>query len=188
MASGALLTGFPQFPDERLDPKLYAALSNIHLAIQNLNLNTSLQAGIVAYDSTEWASLVPTGAFLLTNVSRVYIPAGAAISAGQVVNFYDAGGTLKCRLAKADSPSTFACGIANSGGNINDIIEVIWLRGTTGNIGGLLRGFRYFLSATVGGAIDTIEPSTAGHIKQVIGLAVDTAKFMIDIPLQFEII
>lgn len=178
----ALISGFSQFPDEGFDPKLYQELTQIHLAISNLDRSVALGTGIETYPQNEWGTLGGTGAYYMNNISRIYCKTTEAIVAGEAVNLHASGGEIKARKAIATSMSTMAQGIASStASGIGDWIEVLWMRGVTDSIGGLSLGSFYYLSETVPGRIANAPPVLTGSWIQMIGMAVSATRFMIDI-------
>lgn len=182
---GQFIQGFPQLPDTTLDPKIYSALVNIHLAINNLDQNVGLQTGVQSYTQGEWPS-VGGGSYLVNNATRIYVKAGAAITAGQAVNLFYTGGDIKARPAIATAAGTFANGIATSSAStVDTFVEVQYMHGSTTLIGGLTPGAIYYLSDITAGLISSAKPTVAGHIVQPIGFAINASLLLMDISLNF---
>jgi len=175
--------GLPPLPAEDIPPELYDNFFELHRAVQNLLRGVSQYSGIDAPSQETWSSLVYSDTLLESNLTRMYVPAGAVIARGQVVNLYNNAGALNVRLAQANSIATMGHGVANSAGAIGETIEVYWARGLLDSIGGLTVGTVYYLSPSVAGAVQNTKPVTVGQIVQPIGLALSAATMLMDIPL-----
>ncbi len=110
-------------------------------------------------------SVMPSG----IGATTVTAVTSAAISAGQLVNFYSVSGTLTVRPADSTAAGSEANGFATAAvasgatGSFN-------VSGLVTGLSGLTIGATYFLGA-VGGAT-AVAPSTAGNIIQPVGKAI----------------
>lgn len=116
-------------------------------------------------------TMMPTGIGAETQVA----PASEALSAGDLVNFWNDSGTLKMRKADASGGAAKkADGFVKSAYAQNDSATAY----TDGKVTGLTSltiGSLYYLSATPG-AITTTIPTTAAHIAQFVGKAVSATE------------
>lgn len=175
-----LLVNLPTSPDEALDPRLYGIFQQLYNSIRNITNLIGQYTGIDAWQEEDWSQLAFTDTLIVGQQTRLYVPASAAILAGQTVNLHDNAGVLSARLAVATSAATQCHGIATVAAAIGEMVEVqLWL-GYTDLIGGMTRGTTYWLS-TVAGAIQNSAPVVPGQIQQVVGLALDTSKLAINI-------
>jgi len=175
--------GLAPLPAEDIPAELYDNFFELHRAVQNLLRGVSQYCGIDAPSVDVWTSLLYSDTLLESNLTRMYVVAGAAIARGQAVNLYNNAGVLNARLAQANSITTMAHGVANSAGAIGETIEMYWARGFIDSIGSLTVGTLYYLSPFVAGAVQNTKPFTVGQIVQPIGLALSAASMMMDIPL-----
>lgn len=107
-------------------------------------------------------------------------PASEALLAGDFVNFWSDGGTLKVRKADASNGFTKSADgyiKANVAMNAN---ATVYFDGTNTALTGLTPLAKYYLSATPGGAVSTA-PTTAGHIRQYIGKALSATELSVEI-------
>ena len=110
-------------------------------------------------------TLMPSG----IGPETVSVTTSENLSAGDIVNIYNNGGTPTAR--KADAANGFpANGFVLSGSTSGNAASV-YLSGLNTQRSGLTGGLLYFLSATPGG-ITTSAPSTSGQISQQVGYAV----------------
>lgn len=177
--------GLAVLPEDNIPPDLYDNFLSLHRAIQNLLRGVSRYCGIDAPAQEYWSQTTFQETLLSGNLTRMYVPASAAIARGQVVNLHDNAGVLNARLAVATSAATMAHGIANTDAAIGQICEINWLRGTLDSVGGMTVGTLYWLS-TVAGGIQNAAPAVPGQIQQPIGLALATATLLMDIPLSYR--
>lgn len=139
-------------------------------------INTSAGAGdankIVATgsDGRIHSSLMPVG----IGAETKSIMASEALSAGDLVNLWDDGGTEKCRKADA-SNGRRAHGFVLSPVSANNLATV-YFEGTITGLTGLTAGADYCLSATTPGGVTTTIPTTSGQIYQPIGYAISTTE------------
>lgn len=181
------LTGFPQYPNEELEPRVYNALLAVHIAIQNLDSAYGLITGVDEYDSSEWAALGPQGAMTHGRYTRGFAVSNGPIIPGNIINLFNSSGVLTMRKADASDPTKMAHGIATTSGN-GVLVEFNWLRCFTNLIGSLSLGTLYYLSDATPGLISNTKPTTSGHIVQPIGLAVGSTSLLMDIPLSIIVI
>lgn len=101
-----------------------------------------------------------------------------ALSAGDFVNIYDNAGTPTARKADASSPAKRAHGfvLAAVGSGAN---ATVYFEGQNTQVSGLTAGEVYLDDASPGDATDTA-PSTAGHIVQRLGVALDATTIDFD--------
>jgi hypothetical protein len=103
------------------------------------------------------------------------IVASEALSAGDLVNIWNDGGTPKVRKADATTAGKeahgFVLGAVSSGASATVWPEEAVLSG----LSGLTPGARYFLSTTAGQATN-VAPSAAGNVAQVIGYALSATE------------
>jgi hypothetical protein len=147
------ITGFPQFPDSTLDPKIYQALMQIHLAIGNLNTFIREEIGAESPPESEWEELGLTGMLTTGYSTRVFLPASESILRGHTVNYWDDGGVLKCRLSDAATTANRPMAIANSSASAGEYVETFFQRCVTDSIGGLTTGALYWAHPTEPGLI-----------------------------------
>lgn len=178
--------GLPVLPPDDLPPQLADDFKIVYTAIQNLLRGVSQYCGVDAPTSDIWSQTIFADTLLIGNLYRMYVPAGAVIARGQVVNLYNNAGVLNARLAQANSATTMAHGVANTAGGIGSIIEVNFQQSLIDSIGGLTVGALYYLSPSVAGAVTATRPSTVGQIIQSVGLALTPGQMALNIPLQYQ--
>jgi hypothetical protein len=178
-------TGLAAMPEDNVPPELYDNFFSIHRAIQNLVRGVSDFCGVDAPPQEIWDQILFSQTLLSSNLTRIYLPASAAILRGQTVNLHDNAGVLNARLAVATSAATMAHGIANTAAAPGEIVEVNWLRGLLDSVGGMTVGTLYWLSTTPG-AIQNVAPGGAGQIQQPIGVAFSAQQLSMDIPLSYR--
>lgn len=108
------------------------------------------------------------------------VPASENLSAGDFVNLWNDGGSLKCR--KADASGGFA---KEAHGYVKSAVSTaanatVYFDGTNSNLTGLTIGAKYYLSATAGTVTTTI-PTTSGHIAQALGVATSATEMTVEI-------
>lgn len=184
IANSRIVTGLPNLPSDQLPKELWDDFKILYNAINNLAQGISVYAGVDGVDPTEWADSPPSATILSGNLTRMYPIASVAITAGQIVNLFDDAGTMKARLANANSATTMAHGIANTSAAAGARFEMQWLRSFVVSIGGMIPGTLYWLSTT-GGAIQNTSPVAVGTIRQPIGVAWAAAELLMDIPLAY---
>jgi len=114
-------------------------------------------------------SLMPNG----IGADTVVRPASENLSAGNLVNIWNDGGTMKVR--KADAANGYAVHGFVSSGVTSPADATVYLEGTITGLTSLSLGARYYLSATAGLATAT-PVSTAGYFSQYIGVAVSATE------------
>lgn len=110
-------------------------------------------------------SVLPTGIGADTTI----LPATENLSAGDIVNIYDATGTPSCRKADATTVGKEAVGFVldavTSGAN-----ATVYFEGTNDQVAGLTVGLQFLDTATAGG-ITATAPSSSGNVVQRVGFA-----------------
>ncbi len=123
-------------------------------------------------------SLLPAG--IGANVQLVN--ASEALGAGKFVNLWNAGGTLKARLAD-NSNARQAHGFVKAAVSIGNPVEVYPLDVSNTNMTALVVGSRYYLD-TAGGAtatpLDPTDVANANKIHQYLGLALTATELITD--------
>ena len=103
------------------------------------------------------------------------VEATEALSAGDLVNVYDNGGTEGVRKADGSASGKEADGYVkdsvSSGAN-----ATVYFEGLNDQLSGLTIGARYYLSASTPGAIVAIPPAGAGNVVQYVGRAVSDSE------------
>lgn len=111
------------------------------------------------------SSLMPAG----IGSDETVAPASEDLDAGNQVNLWNDGGTLKARKANATDASKPSHGFVNesvtSGNNATVLHD-----GAVAGLSSLTPGADYFLSTT-GGAVTATAPSATGNVIQPIGFA-----------------
>lgn len=126
---------------------------------------------IVALDSTGKidATMMPVG----VGGDTGSIIASENLTAGDFINVFNDSDTTKVRKAVADVAGKEADGFvlaSVSSGNS----ATVYFEGSNTQLSSLTIGARYYLSASVGGAIVATAPSGAGNVVQYIGKATST--------------
>ena len=116
-------------------------------------------------------SFMPTGIGADTKVC----PASEALTAGNFVNLWSDGGTLKARKADATTAGKEANGfvLANVASGAN---ATVYRQGDNTQLTGMTIGARQYLATTAGGRTETA-PSATGNVIQYLGTA-DSATSM----------
>lgn len=162
--------GLPALPSDNLPPTLYDDFLQIHNAIKNLLDGVSRYSGIDPIPPAEQAFYTPNLTLQTGNLSRIYVVADFAITAGQAINLYNSGGQLRARLASAAAVGTQCHGIANNSAAPGGIVEMYYMQGMVSSVVGMVVGDNYWLSPT-SGLIQNVAPTAAGTIRQSIGVA-----------------
>jgi hypothetical protein len=102
-------------------------------------------------------------------------PASENLSAGNFVNIWSDGGTLKARKADANTSGKEADGFVLSGVSTNENVEVRF-EGLNNQLTSLTPGVRYYLSAATPGEAVTTAPSSSGNVVQYLGKSVSTTE------------
>lgn len=106
-----------------------------------------------------------------------------ALTAGDIVNVYDAAGVKSCRKADADSITKKAIGFVRAN-VLNAGTATIYLSGVNDQVSGLTIGAVYFLSQTAGG-VATSSPTGAGVISQLVGVAGSATELLFEAQTPF---
>jgi hypothetical protein len=115
----------------------------------------------------------PMGTGLTLGALTVFaVLASEAISAGAFINIYNNSGTINVRNAKADDPAKFAVGFSPLAIG-NGAVGFILFFGLNSAITVATPASQVWLSDSVAGSFQTSAPTTAGHIIQSLGPAVD---------------
>lgn len=150
---------------------------------------TSAGAGndgdIVALDSTGKLdiSLLPVG----VGAEVTVLPASENLTAGDFVNLWNDGGTMKVRKADATTNAKPADGFVLAGVTAPANATVYRLSQTNTARSGMTLGAEYFLSTTAGG-ITTTAPSANGNIVQRIGVAHSATEIVFDNVITVEVV
>ncbi|HZX79866.1 MAG TPA: hypothetical protein VFE72_02795 [Lysobacter sp.] len=101
-------------------------------------------------------------------------PASEALTAGDLVNLWNDGGTLKARKADATAEGKECIGfvLENVAQNSN---ATVYLEGTNNARAGLTIGARYYLGTTPGGLV-TAALTGSGNVDQYVGFALSTTE------------
>lgn len=142
---------------------------------------TGVAGDIVALDATAKIPLAffPAG----LGVDTASIVATEALTAGDLVNVYNSTG-IKCRKADA---STSAGGKRAHGFVLANVSSsgtaLVYFSGQNTSVSGLTPGTTYVLSDTTPGGLLALAsgPTTAGHLLQVVGVAIDAAILDVDV-------
>jgi hypothetical protein len=178
-ANGALLTGLAQFPNENLDPPVYVALAQIHMALRNLDNAVELAIGLLRYEDSEFASLYLTKAYTSGQMNRIYVQTVTTVLVGEFVYLVTSGGVTKCGRAIATAAATLAVGICTR--SAGAYREITMFNGCIAGIfGGLTAGTMYWLSTATAGAMQNTKPAGAA-IKQSLGVALDATTFGLNV-------
>lgn len=162
------LSALPEI-DQNKYQDLYVEILRLRGALRVLQSSLDTYTGILGEDSAFWSVQNPDSWIRLQGLSRVYLQATEAISAGAIVNFYDSGTALVARNANASAAGKPARAYSTGNVAINGWGEFI-LCGAV-SIGGLTRGATYYLSNTNG-----LISGTAGTVSQVVGYALSTTR------------
>jgi hypothetical protein len=115
-------------------------------------------------------SVLPTGIGATVKVAATT----ENLSAGNLVNLFNDGGTIKARKADA-SNGRRAHGFVLTGVTSPNNATV-YLDGTITGLTGLTPGAAYYLSGSTAGAASATAPTTATYISQEIGIALSTTE------------
>ena len=153
-----------------------AGLSFLRLVSGRITEVLGLQASAGAGDAGKIPALDATGRL---DASMMPVGIGAdvatreaseALTAGNVVNCYNATGTCKVRKADATAAGKECTGFVLA--NVNQSANaMVYFEGVITGLVGLTPGARYYLDTTAG-AITATPPTGAGKIVQCIGIAI----------------
>lgn len=155
------------------DIAFFGEFTRVYNAIRNLAIALDAYTGTLAADASLY-TVTGSSAILLQNLTRLYVPFGVAIAAGQVVHLYNNAGVLTAELATAVAgvkPMHGWCSIAAGAGAYGEVM----LQGKCDLIGGLTPGATYYL-ADAAGAIS----NAPGTTTQRIGFALDAASLFVN--------
>ncbi len=96
------------------------------------------------------------------------------LTAGNLVNVWNDGGTVKVRKADSTTSGKEAIGFLLTGVNA-PVAATVYFEGINTALSGLTSGSRYYLSTTAGTITDT-PPNAAGNVLQYVGLAISTTE------------
>lgn len=158
-------------------PKLLSIINGVKTLI-TVGTTSSAGAGdadkLVALDSAGRIdqSMMPVGIGADTKT----VVASEALSAGDFVNVYNDGGTLKCRKADATTVGKEACGFVLAAVN-NAANATVYFESTNTQRSGLTPGGRYYLSTTAGGVVlEASAPAATGNVQQMVGVALSATE------------
>lgn len=97
------------------------------------------------------------------------------LTAGDFVNIFNDGGTAKARKADASTSGKEADGFVLSSVS-SAASATVYFEGTNTQLSSLTLGSRYYLSASIAGAITATPVSTTGNVSQYIGRAVSATE------------
>ena len=115
-------------------------------------------------------SMMPSG----IGADTATFNASENLSAGDFVNIWNDGGTMKVRKADATSAGKEADGYVLSAVT-SGASALVYLDDTNTQRSGLTLGALYYLSTTAGG-VTTTAPSASGNIVQTLGRAMSTSR------------
>lgn len=155
------------------DPAFFGEFTRVYNAIRNLALALDQYTGILPADAAYYSATGISGV-LSQNLTRIYVPFGVAIAAGQVVHLYNVAGVLTAELATAVAGVKPMHGWCSIGAGIGAYGEVM-LSGKCDLIGGLTPGTTYYL-ADAAGSIS----NAAGTTTQRIGFALGASSLFVN--------
>ena len=128
------------------------------------------------------ASMLPTG----IGADTVVLPATENLSAGDLINVYDASGTASVRKADATTIGKEAVGFVldavTSGGN-----ATVYFEGTNDQVAGVTIGLQFLDTATAGGSTATA-PTGSGNVVQRIGFATSATAINVEFGQPIELV
>lgn len=154
------------------DTKLTPDFQLMYNAVHQLRRAIEAYAGITIYAATEQPSIAET--LVVGNPSRVFLVAGEALVANQIVSI-DAAGTVFKANATSGAVRT-SHGFVTKSYAAGAIVEVT-LFGAHFGIAGLTPGTWYYQSATPGVISNGIS-GPAGTLKQTVGYAISATVLM----------
>lgn len=155
---------------------------------ENLTIDSSAGAGsageMISLDAAGRIAenMMPVGIVPLKKA----VVAFEALAAGDFVNIFDDGGTVKSRKADATDPLKRATGFvvaAVAAAASGDV----YFEDFNSQVSGLTIGVEQYLSTTPGEVTDT-PPSAAGNITQRLGMALSTTEMSVEIAQPIELI
>jgi hypothetical protein len=96
------------------------------------------------------------------------------LSAGNLVNLFNDGGTIKARKADASNGRRAIGFVITNSTSPNN--ATVYLDGTITGLTGLTPGAAYYLSGSTAGAATATAPTTATYISQEIGIALSATE------------
>jgi len=127
------------------------------------------------------ASLLPAG--LEANV--ITLTASENLSAGDFVNIFDDGGTVKVRKADASTNKPahgYVLDSVTAGSSVT-----VYFDGHNTGLTGLTPGAYYYLSASQPGGVSATPPTASGHLVQKVGIAISTTIIDVEIETPIEL-
>ena len=116
------------------------------------------------------SSVLPTGVGAETKIA----PASEALNAGDWVNFWLDGATLKVRKADATTQGKEADGFVLAAVE-SSANATVYVAGINNQLSGLTAGSLYYLSTTAGNETATA-PSASGNVNQALGRAISATE------------
>ena len=176
----------PLAPDpSSTPPELMPSFTVLYNAMQQTVQAFNTASGVGSRLPEQWPELAnqPASTLLTGNLSRVYLNTFIDIAFGQFVCFAPGpSGTVIAVLADASNPSLPADGFCNVSGGVAAGTSGEFIHNTGAlAFGNLTPGTRYYLSDVQPGAITATPPTTAGHISQYLGIALDTVNIAVNI-------
>jgi hypothetical protein len=132
---------------------------------------------IVALDTSGLLSITMMPVGVTADVRLVV--ASENLAAGDLVNLWNDGGTLKARKAIATGLGTRASGFVLSAFSTS-ATATVYIKGNNDQLSGLTAGDFLFLSATAG-LVTATAPTTSGQVAQQVGQAITATSATIDI-------
>lgn len=149
------------------DPQNLPDMYRLYNAVKGVAAALDSAAGTVSRPKGDWAT-VGTGALRTQNLSRFYVLASEAMTAGMIVSIWNNAGVPNVR--KAGGPALgggLGNGFVLANVSASEYCEV-FLAGANTGITGLVPGTYYDLSLVTAGAVST---GVASPNKQTIGVA-----------------
>lgn len=153
---------------ETQNPEVFFEAVRLYNAVKQLAYYLDRYTGAISLPTDEWDTALPSSTVRLANMSRLYLPASEALTAGQVVNVWDDAGTTKVRKANATTTGKPCHGWVAASYSLGATAEIFTL-GICTSIAGLTAGTTYYLSTTDG----TITNGAPAN-KQAVGWAIDS--------------
>lgn len=169
-------------PPADLPPEVQAAVTELYNAVQQVIQALVNNCGIGPQSLSVWPQLVGSPSTLLAgNLRRFYVTASEDILDGSVVNLFTNAGVINARNANSTNATRPADGFCTTGGGIAaGSIGEVQLGAGLATVSGLTPGQRYWLAPT-NGQVQAAPDTTAGHIEQVIGVAIDAANLWVNL-------
>ncbi|MHA1873138.1 MAG: hypothetical protein ACTSVB_03395 [Candidatus Heimdallarchaeaceae archaeon] len=150
-------------------------LKEVEATVQSSGSSDAGKIVALGSDGKLDSSVLPAG----MGEDTIALPAYEDLSAGDFVNIFQDGGTTKVRKADASSNKPAHGYVLNSVSAGNNV--TIHFDGHNTQLTGLTPGKYYFLSDTTPGGVSDTPPSTAGHIAQKLGVAINDTTIDVEI-------